>query len=167
MIVAVTGHRPDKLPEGYNGEHKPIRMALSEALDEVCVEYGNIERMLSGMALGFDQIACEVALNKHVLITGCIPCFNQDRKWIDESKKYYRELIKRISEAGGDFVIVTEEDYTPYCMIVRDHYMVDNCDLLIALWNGTEGGTEKTVKYAKKKGVTVKNIWDKIGEQDV
>ncbi len=31
----------------------------------------------------------------------------------------------------------------------RNKWMVDNCDLLIAVWNGTSGGTANCVNYAK------------------
>ena len=37
----------------------------------------------------------------------------------------------------------------------RNEYMVDKADTLIAVWNGTSGGTANCVKYAKKKGVDI------------
>ena len=154
MIVAVTGHRPNKLPEGYNGKHLQIRQVLREHLDKL-----EVESLYTGMALGFDQIACEVALGKGLHITACIPCLGQDSAWPRHSQIIYHNLISKIEAAGGDIILVTEGEYTPNCMIVRDHYMVDNADLLIALWNGTDGGTYRTVEYAKEKKVTVDNIW--------
>ena len=36
-------------------------------------------------------------------------------------------------------------------MNLRNKYMVDNSDLLLAVWNGKKGGTANTVKYARKK----------------
>jgi uncharacterized phage-like protein YoqJ len=34
----------------------------------------------------------------------------------------------------------------------RNEYMVDKCDKLLAVWNGTTGGTHNCIKYAKSKG---------------
>ena len=34
----------------------------------------------------------------------------------------------------------------------RNRYMVDNSDIVIAVWDGTPGGTENTVRYAEKLG---------------
>jgi hypothetical protein len=31
--------------------------------------------------------------------------------------------------------------------------MVDNCDFLLAVWTGTNGGTTKTMKYAQERGI--------------
>lgn len=37
----------------------------------------------------------------------------------------------------------------------KNEYMVDNFDYVIAVWNGKLSGIGNTVKYAKKKNVTV------------
>lgn len=42
--------------------------------------------------------------------------------------------------------------------ILRNIQIVDNCDFLIAFWNGTSRGTKFTIDYAKKRGVPVKVI---------
>jgi len=34
----------------------------------------------------------------------------------------------------------------------RNEYMVDNADIVIAVWDGTKGGTCNCVRYAKKLG---------------
>ncbi len=40
----------------------------------------------------------------------------------------------------------------------RNRWMVDQCDLLIACVENDHGGAYNTVRYAKKKGISVKNI---------
>ncbi len=40
-------------------------------------------------------------------------------------------------------------------MQVRNEYMVDRADLVLALWNGTPGGTGNCVRYARTRGVPV------------
>jgi uncharacterized phage-like protein YoqJ len=37
-------------------------------------------------------------------------------------------------------------------MYKRNEYMVDNSDIVMAVWNGKKSGTSYTVEYAKKKG---------------
>jgi len=34
----------------------------------------------------------------------------------------------------------------------RSEWMVQNCDLLVAYWDGSDGGTGNCVKYAKSVG---------------
>lgn len=40
--------------------------------------------------------------------------------------------------------------YYPAKMQKRNEYMVDNSDIVIAVWDGTKGGTYNCVKYAQK-----------------
>ena len=42
--------------------------------------------------------------------------------------------------------------------------MVDNSNLVIAVWNGEKSGTKNTVDYAMRRGVKVVNVLDEIRE---
>ena len=42
--------------------------------------------------------------------------------------------------------------------IIRNMQIVDNCDFLLAFWNGTSRGTKFTTDYAEKHGVSYKII---------
>lgn len=42
--------------------------------------------------------------------------------------------------------------------IIRNMQIVDNCDFLLAFWNGTSRGTKFTTNYAEKHGVPYKII---------
>ena len=37
--------------------------------------------------------------------------------------------------------------------ILRNHEMIDFCDILISFWDGKSKGTKETIEYAKKTGV--------------
>ena len=50
---------------------------------------------------------------------------------------------------------VLNETYAPGCFHQRNRYMVDKADCVIAVWDGTPGGTGYTVAYAREKGVPV------------
>lgn len=47
------------------------------------------------------------------------------------------------------------ELYGKSAPLIRDRLIVDLADLVIAVWDGSSGGTEYTVSYAKKRGVPV------------
>lgn len=40
--------------------------------------------------------------------------------------------------------------------------MVDDCDSLLALWDGSSGGTKNCLDYARKKGKPYINLWDRF-----
>ena len=60
--------------------------------------------------------------------------------------------VVRVDRLEGYKIKGLEQDiYHPAKMQKRNEFMVDNCDILIALWNGTSGGTKNCINYAKKK----------------
>lgn len=40
-------------------------------------------------------------------------------------------------------------------MLERNRFMVVNSSLMIALFNGIEGGTKSTIDYARKRGLEI------------
>lgn len=50
------------------------------------------------------------------------------------------------------------EAYGRRAPILRNIQIVDNCDFLLAFWNGTSRGTKFTVDYAIRKGVPYKIV---------
>lgn len=52
-------------------------------------------------------------------------------------------------------------DYKRYgrsAPIIRNMQIVENCDFLLAFWNGTSRGTKFTTDYAEKRGMPYKII---------
>ncbi len=52
-------------------------------------------------------------------------------------------------------------DYTRYgrkAPLLRNIQIVDNCDFLIAFWNGVSRGTKFTIDYAVKRGIPYKVV---------
>ena len=111
------------------------------------------DTFLSGMALWFDMICTEIVLSfkqkyKDVKMVGVLPCKNQDAKWPESQKARYKKLLNQL-----DYIKCDNDYYVgPQCMIDRNHFMIDNSSLLIALFNGLPGGTKSTIDYAKSKG---------------
>ena len=106
---------------------------------------------ITGMALGVDTYAAQILLNLknkyHITVEAAVPCRSQPDKWNAADRARYSELL-----AGCDIVTVLSEEYTPDCMYKRNQYMVDNSDMLVAVYDGKGGGTGQTVKYAESLG---------------
>lgn len=142
MIVAFTGHRPDKLG-GYklpNDTYIKVCRDIDWLLKEL-----NPEKVISGMALGVDQWAANIAYKLGIPFVAAIPFEGQELAWPEASQKTYRILRKLASEE----VIVSSGGYSADKMQIRNIWMVDNCDSLIAVWDGSKGGTGNCVEYAK------------------
>ena len=152
MNICFTGHRPNKL-WGYNIHHNKYR-DLFKILYLTVVNSVAGERevkLISGMALGVDTVAAYVAIvmkgkGLPVTLEAAVPCKGQERLWPQESQDRYHDILKQ-----ADIVTVLEEKYSAAAMQCRNEYMVDNSDLVIAIWDGTPGGTSNCVRYARSK----------------
>jgi len=142
MIVAFTGHRPDKLG-GYKLPNDTY-IRVCQKIDTTLKEF-KPEKVITGMALGIDQWAASIAHKLHIPFLAAIPFEGQENAWPESSRKIYRILRKLVTEE----VIVSQGGYSADKMQVRNIWMVDNCDKLIAVWDGTKGGTGNCIEYAK------------------
>ena len=146
MRVAFTGHRPPKIG-GYNPDtslRQAVQGQIRAQLVRLLAKYPDLTVLVGG-ALGVDTDAGFIAHELNIPFTLCAPCRNQDKKWFATSKADYAKLIG----FAQSVVYVHDGDYTPSCMSERNKYMVDNCDGLIAIWDGSSGGTGNCVRYAK------------------
>jgi uncharacterized phage-like protein YoqJ len=148
MIVAFTGHRPDKLG-GYKLPN-PTYIKVCQEIESTLKEL-KPEKVISGMALGVDQWAAFIAHKLKIPFIAAVPFINQESKWPTASQETYQKLIKLAEET----VIVCEGAYSAAKMQIRNEWMVDHCDQLIAVWDGTPGGTGNCVTYAKSKNKSI------------
>jgi uncharacterized phage-like protein YoqJ len=155
MIACFTGHRPTKIG-GYDETHPlrvRIRAALSTAIDRAIGE--GFDTFISGMALGVDTDAAELVLEKGQKLIAAVPFVGQESKWISGIERY-RHILSQ-----AEVVIVSPGGYSAQKMQVRNEYMVDRSSLLIAVWDGTSGGTANCVRYAQSKGVRIWRLYRK------
>jgi len=144
MIVSFTGHRPDKLG-GYQIPN-PTYRHVCQQIDKVLREL-KPDKIITGMALGVDQWAANIALKMEIPYIAAVPFLGQEKAWPPSSQRVFNTLLKWASEV----VIVSEGDYHPAKMQIRNEWMVDRADKVIAIWDGTKGGTGNCVDYAKSK----------------
>lgn len=150
MKVAVTGHRPNKL--GGYGPSKVqdrVRGQLRMAFEKL-----RATQVISGMALGVDQWAAEEALDLWIPVLAAVPFEGQQRLWPLDAQRRYRGLLSQASE----IVHVCDPGYAVWKMQKRNEWMVDHCRLLVAVWDGTRGGTANCVRYAERVGCSVLRI---------
>lgn len=152
MIVAFTGHRPNKLPGGYDirsPKYDPLKNEMRRILTEI-----KPEKAISGMALGVDTIAAHICVELGIPFIAAIPFEGQEKAWPQASQADYRFLITLAKER----VVVCEGGYAAWKMQKRNEWMCDNCDKLIAVWDGSSGGTGNCVGYAEKIGKEIIRI---------
>lgn len=155
-----TGKRPQNLPWGYNEDDLRC-MILKDKLKQTierAVQNG-YTHFISGMALGVDTWAAILVLelkkqHPDISLEAAIPCKNQALKWNRRDREQYNSLL-----AKCDKVTYISESYTPYCMIERNMYMVDNSSLLIAVYDNSGGGSGNTLKYAERRGIDIEILW--------
>jgi len=147
-----TGHRPDKLPWGPD-ERNPRCSALKQSLSrEIEGLYSRgFRHFISGMAMGCDLYFAEAALalrEKHpdLTVEGAVPCPTQANRWPDFLRRRWRGILDRC-----DLETVVQQSYDRWCMLRRDRYMVDRSAAVLAVFNGTPGGTQYTLNYAMDK----------------
>ena len=147
-----TGHRPDKMELGEK-EIKPlIEKAIDDAIDEGYVTF------ITGMAMGTDIWAAEIVLerkkvnnNLHLICALPHPNFESRRSMTEKMR--FSKIIKK-----ADIVKEINDHYFTGCYQVRNEWMVDRSNLVIAVFNGQKSGTKNTVDYAKRKDVNVVNV---------
>jgi uncharacterized phage-like protein YoqJ len=145
LIVAFTGHRPDKLG-GYHPN--PLANNIKSAIADKLLDL-EPEKVISGMALGVDQWAAKAAHLLSIPFIAAIPFEGQELAWPAQSQEVYRELI----ELADEVVTVCDGGYAAWKMQKRNEFLVDHCDVLLAVWNGDfSGGTANCVRYAHQQG---------------
>ncbi len=121
------------------------------------VSTGGVERILVGMAQGWDIAVAEAAIELEIPFTAAIPCAGQSRLWPKLAQLKYESLI-----AKADAVkMVNVGEYSAAKMEARNQYMIDHSTHLLALWNRSSGGTANTVNYANLRMREIINVWDK------
>ena len=150
LKICFTGHRPKGLPWGYDEEKEScllFKNVMFSIIEKAIIN--GYTYFISGMALGVDMICAEILLElkkkyKNVVLECAIPCLNQEKKWSSSQQERYRKIFKK-----ADVVhYVSENEYTYNCMNDRNNYMVEQSDVVIAVWNGKPSGTGNTVKMA-------------------
>lgn len=150
---AATGHRPPKL----GGYTTSVSSRLLVLANEFLTSY-KPETLIVGMALGWDQEIAYAAIKANVKVIAAIPFCGQEKVWPEASRYRYLKILENCHEV----VVVTEGGFSAEKMRIRNEWMVDHCDQLVALWDKQpSSGTTQAVRYATANQTPVTNLWDR------
>lgn len=147
-----TGHRPEKLTVG----EAELRKELESVIDEAIA--AGFHTFISGMSRGTDLWAATIVLNRkqfnsEVRLICAIPHPGFEERWNSDWQHLYHDIL---SEA--DLVRTISPFYSKGCYQIRNCWMVDHSALVIAAYNGCNGGTQNTIRYAERQGVSVRIV---------
>jgi uncharacterized phage-like protein YoqJ len=162
MKLVVTGHRPDKL----GGYGIPVLKQLVE-LAKTEIRAKNPDVVICGMALGWD-LACAIATiqlreDEHLPIQlwAYVPFGAQASQWKDE--KILAIWVKALVKADRVVLLKrgapADKSEAVKWLQERNEAMIDEGQKILALHNGTRGGTYNALQYAIKMGRPIHNCW--------
>lgn len=150
LVIAGTGHRPDKLG-GYDQTTSNRLVDLATAALKTC----GPKKVITGMALGWDQALAIACGHLSIPYTAAVLFKGQEGRWSSGQQELYRLLL----DAAAEVIYVSDPGFTAAKMQKRNEWMVDHSDAVLALWNGSAGGTANCVRYAQSMHVPVINLW--------
>jgi uncharacterized phage-like protein YoqJ len=160
MIVAGTGHRWAKLGYYSHSLENDLTYLAEQALKVL-----KPDKIISGLALGWDSSLALAAIRLNIPFIGAVPFKGQESRWPKYHQEKYAELLSRAESVQ----IVSGGGYSAKKMQLRNEWMVNNSDALLALYDGSGGGTYNCIKYAemenlravsKKHPKPIYNVWD-------
>ena len=104
------------------------------------------------MAAGIDLLAAKIVLQlrdsmpeMEITLEAVIPFLFQSKRWKEETKREYEIILSQC-----DKVHYIADAFSIAAYRKRDEYMVGHSSLLIAVEGKPNGGTARTIGYAKK-----------------
>ena len=152
--VCFSGHRQEKLPS------VPLQRILqSMLLSEIrnAISEGAVT-FYSGLATGIDLIAAETVLaekqnHPQIRLIGVKPFPGQN-----ESLNGVLYARCQAVEAAADEIICVSPHYHRGCYRMRNQYMIDRSERLIAVVSDMQSGPGQTIRMAQKRGITLRII---------
>ena len=147
-----TGHRPEKLLRS----EVQIRAALAQAIAKALAD--GKRTFLTGMARGVDIWAAEIVLkvrdaDPSVHLICALPHPNFEKRWSRHWQQRYAAILQ-----AADLVKIISSTFSISSYQKRNAWMVDHASLVIAVYSGVNGGTRKTIAYARQQGVPIDMI---------
>jgi uncharacterized phage-like protein YoqJ len=146
--VGVTGHRT------LLKKRNDIFENTTEFLRQLKADHPEGLEVNTGMALGFDQLVCDVCIDLGIPYVAVVPCDAQDSLWNPQQKERYAKLLSLASRV----VEVSPGPYAAWKMHARNGWIVNNSDEMVVHWDGYfQGGTGSCMKLVRAKKLPVKN----------
>lgn len=159
-----TGYRPEKFPfpcDDGNIEYMRFESRLTTEIARAVSD--GFDTFYCGGAKGFDLLAAELLLlmrqkNSFRLIM-VLPYRAQDSAFSPRWKALYGKVL-----SSADEILYLSDTYHPQCFAERNEYMVDRSERVIAFCDGKSGGSQNTIRYARRMNKEIINIWELMKE---
>ena len=142
-----SGHRPEKLLHTEDYIINELEREILSAIDS------GFTTFITGMAKGTDIWAAKIVIKLRdsgipIKLICASPYEGFEKKWDEDWKKRYYDIIQK-----ADSVHYICKHYSRFCFQMRNQWMVDHSKRVIAVYNGSLGGTRNTIKYANSKNI--------------
>jgi len=150
MIYAVTGHQPHLLG-GFGDEAQEALTAFARGW----VDRTRPSKIISGMAPGWDLAMARASIRCGVRLVAALAFPEQGQDWPEPARE---ELDRLLSWA--EHVHCHSNERHKGCWTLRDRWVLEQAEGVVALWSGADGGTGRAVAAANAMGLPVVNLWD-------
>ena len=112
----------------------------------------------------YDTLAAKVLFQlrereyPHIKIILVYPFKGFTNRWTAVQQAEYERLLPQYNK-----VVCVSDRASREAYLARDRHLVDNSAYCISYCTRESGGTAYTVRYAKRRGVEVRNVFDKMG----
>lgn len=157
-IVLVTGPRPPEIG-GYGPN--PTATAIKDQLAKIITAKAEITpdlKVMTGLGLGVEQIAAEVAIEARIPFIAVLPYPDQDSVWPDGTKREYKTLIEKADEEILlQATSPASKQAAGAALSRRTAWMAKAAQEAIVVWGGKEPKLERVLHL----------LQDQVGEDDV
>ena len=145
MIVGFTGHR--KL------QHSEMSLARATIR---WLKVWKPDQAITGMALGYDQLAARVCVYLSIPFIAALPAKEQPDVWSTSQKRIYYKILERASKVVYVDTVPGYDRSRNFIgkLFVRNRWIVDNSDKLLSYYiedGKFKGGTYSAICYAHSK----------------
>lgn len=154
--VCFTGHRPSDLGTTPAIAKSALRNAINDAIQRGATTF------ITGGAIGVDTYAAQLvieakATHPNIKLYIAVPFRGFTKYWSDAQRDEYADTIRK----SDGFKVICDTP-SKHAYHVRNHFMVDHADLVIAFWSGKRsGGTYATIQYAQQTKTEIVNCYPK------
>ena len=150
MKIGFSGHQKIDHPERWGWVRAQFLSVLREEF---------VDRVVTSLAEGGDQLFVEVALELGTPVEIVVPCEGYESAFETELG---REAYAALLNAAAGVTVLDFPEPSEGAFLAAGQFVVNNCDLLVALWNGKPaagtGGTGDIVAFARSLGRPIVHV---------
>jgi hypothetical protein len=150
-VVGVTGHS--------NLTDRSVELVHQELLDLLRPRANDLVG-LTCLARGADQVFADAVLELGGSLEVVVPASDY---FTGISDPVSRKRCDAYLDAANSAVTMPFETSGPAAYLNASQYLIDHCDLLLAVWDGSPatstGGTADAVAYARERGRSIVVVW--------